>query len=107
AMWKVDQSGGYSFSDATDPNQETLFTLEPNWDQMFGILLARFGGSEQPWPVVEEAIRRTPFRIMRNTLKAESARKDSRFHIDNPEGVRKGKLDAGTTIRFPNHAAGG
>ena len=34
AMWKVDQSGGYSFSDATNPDQEMLFTKEPDWDQL-------------------------------------------------------------------------
>src|SRR5262249_19778922 len=29
AMWKVDETGGDSFSDATDPSQATLFTAKP------------------------------------------------------------------------------
>jgi three-Cys-motif partner protein len=29
AMWRADRSGGYSFSDGVDPDQQTLFTAEP------------------------------------------------------------------------------
>jgi hypothetical protein len=101
AMWKVDPGGGYTFSDATDPDQETLFATEPDWDQLFALLAAQFAGTEQPWEVVEEAIRRTPFRVMRNPLKAESKKKDSRFSIVPPNGARAGTLDFGTVIRFP------
>jgi three-Cys-motif partner protein len=102
AMWKVDQTGGgYTFSDATDPDQETLFEAKPNWDQLFDLLLLFYGGSEQPWEEVEETIRRTPFRIMRNDLKAESRRENSRFTIVPPAGAKKGTLGPGTVIRFP------
>ena len=100
AMWKVDQSGHYSFADATDPNQETLFSKEPDWDQLFDFLADRFRGKEQPWSVVEEAIRRTPFRILKTPLKAESRRTNSRFKIIPPEGARSGTLNARSVIRF-------
>lgn len=101
AMWRADQTGGgYTFSDATDPDQETLFSAEPNWGQLFDLLLAKFKGTEQPWEVVEEAIRRTPFRIMRNALKAESRSENARFTIVPPAGARQGTLDVGTVIRF-------
>jgi three-Cys-motif partner protein len=107
AMWRVDQTGGgYTFSDATDPEQETLFEAEPNWNQLFDLLVLLFGGSEQPWSVVEEAIRRTPFRILRNVLKAESRNDPSRFTIVPRAGAKKGTLDDGTVIRFPAPAAG-
>jgi hypothetical protein len=101
AMWRVDQSGGISFSDATDPSQVTLFTAEPDWNQLFDLLHAKFQGTKVRWPLVEEAIRRSPFRIMRNPLKLESKKPDSRFKIINPPGVRQGTLDADTVIRFP------
>jgi hypothetical protein len=101
AMWKVDQSGGYSFSDATDPQQVTLFTDAPNWDHLFNILHTKFGGTEQRWVIVEEQIRRTPFRILRRELQAESAKHNSRFKILNSSGIRKGTLDSNTIIRFP------
>ena len=101
AMWKVDQSGGYSFSDATDPQQVTLFTDTPNWNHLFDTLQANFGGTEQRWVVVEEYIRRTPFRILKRELQAESARQHSRFTILNSTGIRRGTLDSNTVIRFP------
>ena len=100
AMWKIDQTGGYSFSDATNPDQETLFSKEPDWDQMFNLLAERFKGTEQPWPIVEEAIRRTPFRILRRPLQAESRKENSRFRIVPPKGAKKGTLNEGSTVRF-------
>jgi hypothetical protein len=100
-MWNVDQSGGYSFSDATNPDQEMLFTREPEWERLFDALAAQFAGTEQPWETVEEAIRLSPFRIMRRVLQAESRNSPSRFEIVPPQGARKGTLDRGTRIRFP------
>ncbi len=101
AMWKVDQTGAYSFSDATDPDQVTLFSNEPDWDQLFDLLKANYAGESLPWPDVEEAIRRTPFRILKRPLKAESKKANTRFEIINPEGKRLGTLDEATVIRFP------
>lgn len=100
AMWKVDQSGGFSFSDATDPNQVTLFTSEPNWDQLLDLLHARFTKTEQPWSVIEDAIRRTPFRILKTPLKQESKKSNARFNIINPPGVKAGTLDEKSRLRF-------
>lgn len=101
AMWNVDQSGDYFFSDATNPDQEMLFTNEPEWGLLFDGLAKQFAGTEQPWETVEETIRRSPFRIMKRELQAESRNAPSRFQIIPPKGARKGTLDAGTMIRFP------
>lgn len=99
AMWKVDQSGGgYSFSDATDPQQETFFTTEPNWDQLFDALCAKFRGTVQPWTVIEEEVRRSPFRILKTPFKEEAKKKDARFSILNPPGVKS--LDNGSKLSF-------
>jgi three-Cys-motif partner protein len=87
AMWNIDQSGGFAFSDATDPHQETLFTAEPNWEQLFDSLHAKFKGTTQRWATVEEEIRRSPFRILKKPIKAEAAKKGGRFSIIYPEGV--------------------
>lgn len=102
AMWNVDQSGGYSFSDATDPDQVTMFTSEPDWEQLFNIMAEQFAGETIRWPIAEEAIRRTPFRILKRPLQAESKKENSRFVIINPGGVRRGTLDKHTRIRFPD-----
>ncbi len=100
AMWKVDQSGSYSFSDATDPGQVTLFSEKPDWDQLFDLLAEQFGGTVQSWPDVEEAIRRSPFRVLKKPLQAESRRTNSRFKIVPPEGARSGILNARSSVRF-------
>lgn len=102
AMWNVDQTGAYSFSDATDPDQETLFSNEPDWDQLFDILGAKYAGEIRPWPDIEEAIRRTAFRIRKRPLQAESKRTDARFEFINPPGARRGTLDTETSVRFPS-----
>ena len=45
AMWKVDKSGLFQFSDATyNPNQTLLFEIEPNYSQLKKILLKKFKG---------------------------------------------------------------
>jgi hypothetical protein len=101
AMWNVDQSGAYSFSDATNPDQEVLFTRNPEWGRLFDLLTARFAGTEQPWAVVSEAVRNTPFRILKTPFKDESNSEKPRLRVVNPEGVRKGKIDdALTRISF-------
>ena len=101
AMWHADQAGEYSFSDATNPDQETLFSNDPDWDQLFDILCVKYAGGTPPWLEVEEAIRRTAFRIRKRPLQAESRKTDSRFEIINPRDTRRGTLDARTRIRFP------
>ncbi len=43
AMWRVDPNGSYQFSDATnDPNQPTLFSLEPDFSFLESVLSAAF-----------------------------------------------------------------
>jgi len=43
AMWRVDKSGSFQFSDATyNPNQPVLFEMGPNYNQLKQILLKEF-----------------------------------------------------------------
>ncbi len=100
AMWKVDQSGSFSFSDATDPNQLTLFSEEPNWDQLVSLLVSQFTGTVQRWRDVEEAIRRSPFRILKKPLQAESKRANPRLTIIPPKGAKSGTLNENSQVRF-------
>ena len=45
AMWRVDETGSFEFSDATyDPNQALLFELEPNYKLLKRIILEKFKG---------------------------------------------------------------
>jgi three-Cys-motif partner protein len=56
AMWKVDQSGDFMFSDATDPHQMVLFGHEPRFDQLRRQILLRFAGRDATVGDVEEFV---------------------------------------------------
>lgn len=62
AMWKVDESGTYSFSDATDPNQSVLFAAEPDRSVLTRIIADEFAGKEAtPDDIETFVVRRTAF----------------------------------------------
>ena len=44
AMWRVDESGEFSFSDNTDPDQLILFAKEPQYDMLRRQVLNQFRG---------------------------------------------------------------
>lgn len=102
AMWNVDQTGAYSFSDATDPEQQTLYSNDPDWSQLFDILHSQFAGTTLPWPKVREAIRKSSFRIRSRPIQAEAKKPNARIEIINPDGTRRGTLNEVTMIRFPD-----
>jgi three-Cys-motif partner protein len=63
AMWRVDKSGTYTFSDATDPNQSVLFSAEPDRELLKRLILDRFGGTETtPSKIERFIVHETPFR---------------------------------------------
>ena len=64
AMWKVDPSGRFRFSDATNPAQMTLFGGEPDFSGLDRLLKGRFLGSPSRYSVVEEyVVAETPFTV--------------------------------------------
>ena len=69
AMWNVDQSGGFEFSDATDPKQGTFFGHEPDYDQLKRLIRERFEGAGparvetiEEFVVLETAFRETHYK---------------------------------------------
>lgn len=64
AMWKVDESGAFQFSDATyNPTQPMLFQIEPNYDQLKQIILKNFKMKSVSIKELENfVITQTPFR---------------------------------------------
>jgi hypothetical protein len=56
AMWKVDESGEFMFSDATDPNQMVMFTKSPRFDDLTKQILARFAGQQPSIGEIEEFV---------------------------------------------------
>lgn len=64
AMWKVDPTGEYKFSDNTDPHQTVLFEKEPNYHQLKSAILDRYKGNRVRIESLEEfIIEDTPFLI--------------------------------------------
>lgn len=62
AMWRIDESGTYMFSDATDPNQSVLFSAEPDRRCLTGLIVAKFAGRTVTTSEIERfVVRDTPF----------------------------------------------
>jgi hypothetical protein len=63
AMWRVDESGTYTFSDATNPNQSVLFSAEPDRELLKRLIMEKFEGTEAtPNEIERFVVRDTPFR---------------------------------------------
>ena len=64
AMWKIDESGSFQFSDATyNPSQPMLFQIQPNFDQLERIILNNFKNKSVSGEELENFIlTQTPFR---------------------------------------------
>lgn len=102
AMWKVDQGGAFSFSDATDPNQMTIFADEPNFGQLKKLILDQFRGKQvsvkqiEEFVLIETAFRETHFK-RQVLLKGE----DQDFEVTQAKpDRRRGTFPEGTVLRF-------
>ena len=63
AMWTVDQSGEFRFSDATNQAQTLLFTPKPDFDELRRMVTARFAGKVATVGEVEDfVLADTPYR---------------------------------------------
>lgn len=68
AMWKVNEAGEFTFTDATDPNQLILFEPEPNFAALKAQILDRYSGRTatigeiKSFVLVETAFRETHFK---------------------------------------------
>ena len=102
AMWRVDPSGSFSFSDATVSGQLTLFANEPDYDQLTKLILGKFNGTTvtveevESYVVVETAFRETHYK------KQVLARleKTGGLKVISPLRKRRYSYPAGTIIQF-------
>jgi three-Cys-motif partner protein len=95
AMWSVDRSGEFTFSDATNLNQMVLFGAEPQYDDLRRQILARFAGrlvtvgEIEEFVLTETAFRETHYR--RQILKPlELAEPPAITVLNPPPGRRRG-----------------
>lgn len=101
AMWNVDKTGSFTFSDRTDPNQVLLIPHEPNYQDLKRLILEKFDGSEvgideiEKYIVVETIYRETHFKRQILSLMEKSSPPEI---IVNRPGKRG--YPEGTTISF-------
>lgn len=106
AMWKVDESGEFTFSDATDPNQLVLLGKEPRFDVLRQKIVERFAGQEATVGQIEEfVLSDTPFRESHYKVQVlkpmELADPPQLEAVDPPPGRRRGTYgDASLRLRF-------
>ena len=106
AMWRVDESGEFTFSDATDPNQAVLFGNEPRFELLKHQILAHFGGRDASVEEVEHfVLTATAFRethYKRQILRLlEIAEPPMIEVVDPPAGRRRGTYpDSSMRLRF-------
>lgn len=63
AMWSVDKSGSFQFSDVTNPRQTYLIEPRPDYDYLKKLVLIKFKGKVVRIPDLEEfVLLETPFR---------------------------------------------
>lgn len=63
SMWRVDESGEFTFSDATDRNQLTLFEAAPQFSLLSDAIRSEFSGRMATVREIEQyVLERTPFR---------------------------------------------
>lgn len=100
AMWKVDNTGDYTFSDNTDKNQKVLFDIEPNYNILKKMINDKFHGKITSIEEIEDyVIESTPF------LKSH-IRKPILIPMENSSEItiitkrRKNSYPKGCTIRF-------
>ena len=106
AMWKVDESGEFSFSDATDPNQFVLFEKKPRYEILRKQLQRRFGGRVasvaeiEQFVLAETAFRKSDYKVQ--VLKPlELAVPPMIEPIDPPPKRRRGTYgDRSLRLRF-------
>lgn len=104
AMWKVDETGMFSFSDRTDPHQMTLFESEPNYQQLKRLIVNKFKGNTvsieeiEYFVVVETPFRETHFK--KQILREMEYAKPPEMVIVGNHRRRRGTYPKGTIIRF-------
>ncbi len=80
AMWKIDESGEFKFSDATDPNQLVLFEKQPNFPALQAQLVTEFSGKNvavrdiEKFVLVNTAFRETHYKNILKALEKEAVR---------------------------------
>jgi three-Cys-motif partner protein len=102
AMWRVDRSGEFRFSDATDPDAPSLFGSQPDFISLQRAFLQRFGTSWTPLETLFEfTIAETPFlpSHARTVLREADKSQPPTIEVGAPKDRRGGTFPEGRGIR--------
>ncbi len=103
AMWKVDESGEFRFSDATNPAQVLLFEQGPNFGELRRQLLRRFGGTTTTVATIEDfVLGETAFRETHYKKQILAVLEDSGqlIAVDPPPSRRRKSYAPDLKLRF-------
>jgi hypothetical protein len=105
AMWKVDETGEFTFSDATDPHQMVLFSKDPRYDDLAQQIIKRFSGQDttvgeiEEFVVSETAFRETHYKV--HVLREFELAEPPKIEVNAPPTRRRGTFgDQSMRIRF-------
>ena len=102
AMWTVDPSGSFQFSDATVSSQLALFSPEPDFDQLKRLMVPQFSGREVAVEEIELfVVRDTPFMEshFRRQILAPMEKAGQLEVVETPRKKRY-TYPSGTVVRF-------
>ena len=101
SMWKVNPVDGFTFSDATDPDQVVAFTLEPDQADIGRRLRARFAGVTVAVEEIELFIlEETPYRESHYKAVLRAMEGEGFSVVSAKQGRRRGTFPAETLICF-------
>ncbi|MBK6520029.1 MAG: three-Cys-motif partner protein TcmP [Polyangiaceae bacterium] len=102
AMWKVDESGEFRFSDATNPTQGLLFSQKPDFDALRRLIVTRFAGKETTVAGVEDfVLAETPYRETHYKKQVLAMlEREGKVSPVNPPAGRKAGTYAEPTMRL-------
>jgi three-Cys-motif partner protein len=101
AMWRVDESGTYAFSDATDPNQSVLFSAEPDRQLLTRLVVNKFAGGETTLNEIERfVVRNTPFRETHYKKVLQALEEAEKIVSINPAAKRRRGTYADMNMRL-------
>lgn len=90
AMWRLDESGTYTFSDATDPDQSVLFSAEPDRAMLTKLLLSKFSSrTTTPEEIETFVVRETPFRESHYKKVLQSLEDAGKVEVIDPPAKRR------------------
>lgn len=103
AMWKIDEGGAFSFSDATNPDQLVIFTAEPNFGDLKRALVAEFSGRGASIEQIEAfVLSETAFREahFKKQILARMEAEGELAVTQSKDGRKRGTFPPGTVVAF-------